>query len=1058
MKRILINAAQAEEVRVAIVDGQKLFDLDIENADREQKKGNIYRGRISRIEPSLEAAFVDFGSERHGFLPFKEISAEYFNDPEINHSKTRIDRVVNEGDYVVVQVEKEERGTKGAALTTFMSLAGRYLVLMPNNPDAGGISRRIEGDERSELKEKLSDLVIPETMGIIIRTAGVGRSLDELQWDLNYLTSVFTKIKEASISREGVFFIFQESNVINRSIRDHMRSDIGEVLVDNIEIHGKVKDLVAQVMPDYVSRVKQYTDETPLFNRFQIEGQIESAFRREVRLPSGGSLIIDPTEALVSIDINSAKATKGSDIEETALQTNLEASEEIARQLRLRDMGGLIVIDFIDMTGNKNQRDVENRLKDALKTDRARVQVGRISRFGLLEMSRQRLRPSLGESSGIVCPRCHGRGSIRDVQSLALQILRLLEDEAVKDRTGEVRCEVPIPVATFLLNEKRQQLESIQHRHRVKIIVIPNGNLDTPKYDLQRIRDDDPQIAGTTLSIEIESAFQENDEDFLQQRSIKTKEHPIVNENHARIQAPKAINKKNNISKTNALKNGSSQNPAKKVRPRRNRKIHSKPEKSWWTTFWNYIVGSNKTETKKNLKENKFRKNQNENLANTVDPIENKAHPNSQIIEEENNIKEKSRRRRRRRNTYKARSENNESITKEGLSDSEVKFSQHQKLIESHKENLHARSERASRIERGKVSIAEQQAKLEAHTSTSSGKDINSNSVIHDKVGEFNEFDEKKKRGRNRRGTKAKTLPAKEISKCDDEKSGILQTEAPEVKSDKQRGDKINFDDEAKLRGDVSNIKQILPEKQLDSEDLESIVAPQKQNRRNSPRRSQWGKRFSNSDKSIKNAPKTNESIISNELPHIENFTATVEHQEQLGPTENEKNQVGMIENKKDENQAPLQKKKNRRGSPRFEKNKNLDPFDDARENFVTDNEKQEETKIQNISDLKPNNFLTDTPSENIKKGTKSRRGKSKKKPTESHTNDIDNIEISTSETISGIPDNNNSSNFAKESIKEDEILENKENSLNCSESKIPIKQKRRGRRNPTSKKLNDLE
>ena len=443
MKRILINALQAEETRVAMVDGQKLYDLDIESSDREQKKGNIYRAKISRIEPSLEAAFIDFGSERHGFLPLKEISPEYFYNAPTEGERTKIDRVLKEGQELIVQVEKEERGTKGAALTTYISLAGRYLVLMPNNPEAGGISRRIEGDDRAELRDKLANLTITQGAGVIIRTAGVGRTVEELQWDLDYLDTAWQAIKQAALSGVAPFLIYQESNVIVRAIRDYLRQDIGEVLVDSELVFEKVKDLVQQVMPSYGSKIKRYQDETPLFNRFQIEGQIESAFQREVRLPSGGSIVIDPTEALVSIDINSARATKGGDIEETALCTNLEAADEIARQLRLRDMGGLIVIDFIDMSANKNQKAVENRLKEALKSDRARVQIGRISRFGLLEMSRQRLRPSLGETSGVVCPRCHGQGSIRDVQSLALQILRLLEDETVKERTGEVRVKFP---------------------------------------------------------------------------------------------------------------------------------------------------------------------------------------------------------------------------------------------------------------------------------------------------------------------------------------------------------------------------------------------------------------------------------------------------------------------------------------------------------------------------------------------------------------------------------------------------------------------------------------
>ena len=450
MKRMLINATQPEELRVALVDGQRLYDLDIESGAREQKKANIYKGRITRIEPSLEAAFVDFGSERHGFLPLKEISREYFKKaPE---GRVNIKDVLSEGQEVIVQVEKEERGNKGAALTTFISLAGRYLVLMPNNPRAGGISRRIEGEERNELREALNGLVAPADMGLIVRTAGLGRSSEEMQWDLDYLLQLWTAIKEASLDRSAPFLIYQESNVIIRAIRDYLRQDIGEVLIDSVEAQDEALTFIRQVMPQYASKIKLYEDSVPLFNRFQIESQIETAFQRVVELPSGGSIVIDPTEALVSIDINSARATKGSDIEETALQTNLEAAEEIARQLRLRDIGGLIVIDFIDMTPAKNQRAVEEKVRECLEADRARVQVGRISRFGLLEMSRQRLRPSLGESSGIVCPRCNGTGIIRDVESLSLAILRLIEEEALKDRTAEVRAQVPIPVAAFLLN------------------------------------------------------------------------------------------------------------------------------------------------------------------------------------------------------------------------------------------------------------------------------------------------------------------------------------------------------------------------------------------------------------------------------------------------------------------------------------------------------------------------------------------------------------------------------------------------------------------------------
>ena len=490
MKRMLINATHTEELRVALVDGQKLYDLDIEASSREQKKANIYKGKITRIEPSLEAAFVDFGADRHGFLPLKEISKEYF-DPAAGKGRVNIKQALREGQEVVVQVDKEERGNKGAALTTFISLAGRYLVLMPNNSRAGGISRRIEGEERSQLKEAMGGLNTPKNMGVIVRTAGIGRSTEDLQWDLDYLLQFWESITEASETRAAPFLIYQESNVIIRAIRDYLRQDIGEVLVDAPAVFDEVVSFVRGVMPAYESKIKLYEDETPLFSRYQIEAQIETAFQREVKLPSGGSIVIDPTEALVSIDINSARSTKGTDIEDTAVQTNLEAAEEIARQLRLRDMGGLIVIDFIDMGQAKNQRDVENRVRKSLELDRARVQVGKISRFGLLEMSRQRLRPSLSETRAEVCPRCSGQGTIRDIESLALSIMRLIYEESSKEKTSEVQAILPVPVATFLLNEKRSQIIEIEKRQSVRVIIIPNSSMDSPHYELKRLRDED---------------------------------------------------------------------------------------------------------------------------------------------------------------------------------------------------------------------------------------------------------------------------------------------------------------------------------------------------------------------------------------------------------------------------------------------------------------------------------------------------------------------------------------------------------------------------------------
>ena len=491
MKKMLINATEREEVRVALVDGQRLYDLDIENRARLQTKANIYKAKVTRVEPSLEAAFVDFGAERHGFLPLKEIAHQYYRSSSPDDGKMKIKDAIKEGTEVIVQVDKEERGTKGAALTTYISLPGRYMVLMPNNPRAGGISRRIEGDDRSELRDALAQLEIPDGMGVIIRTAGVGRTAEELQWDLDYLLKLWAAISEAADENAPPTLLYQESDVIIRAIRDYLKDDIDQVLIDEPHAHRQALDFVSMVMPKYQNRIKAYNDGLPLFNRFQVEGQIETAFQREVRLPSGGSIVIDPTEALVSIDINSARATKGSDIEATALQTNLEAADEIARQLRLRDMGGLVVIDFIDMNASKNQRAVENRMREALEIDRARVQLGRISRFGLLEMSRQRLRPSLGETSGMVCPRCTGQGSIRDTKSLALAILRLIQEEASKERTGEVRVIVPVDVSAFLLNEKRAAVGEIEQASKVRVVVIPNPNMQTPHFEVIRLRDDE---------------------------------------------------------------------------------------------------------------------------------------------------------------------------------------------------------------------------------------------------------------------------------------------------------------------------------------------------------------------------------------------------------------------------------------------------------------------------------------------------------------------------------------------------------------------------------------
>ncbi|WKZ86210.1 Rne/Rng family ribonuclease [Ralstonia pickettii] len=493
MKRMLFNATQQEELRVAIVDGQKLIDIDIETAGREQRKGNIYKGVITRIEPSLEACFVNYGEERHGFLPFKEVARAYFKDG-VDVRNARIQDALREGQELIVQVEKEERGNKGAALTTFISLAGRYLVLMPNNPRGGGVSRRIEGEDRQELRETMAQLEVPDGMSIIARTAGIGRSAEELQWDLNYLMQLWKAVDGAAVDNKAPLLIYLESSLVIRAIRDYFQPDIGEILIDTDDIYDQARAFMSVVMPDNMNRVKKYRDDVPLFSRFQIEHQIESAYSRMVMLPSGGAIVIDHTEALVAIDVNSARATKGADIEETAARTNLEAADEIARQLRLRDLGGLIVIDFIDMESSKAQKDVETRLKDALRHDRARVQMGKISRFGLMELSRQRLRPSLSEGSHVTCPRCNGTGHIRDTESSALQVLRIIQEEAMKENTAAIHCQVPVEVAAFLLNEKRPDINLIETRFKVNVLLIPNKHLETPHYKLERLRHDDPRL------------------------------------------------------------------------------------------------------------------------------------------------------------------------------------------------------------------------------------------------------------------------------------------------------------------------------------------------------------------------------------------------------------------------------------------------------------------------------------------------------------------------------------------------------------------------------------
>jgi ribonuclease E len=528
MKRMLVNATQEEELRVALVDGQRIYDLDIEVPSREQKKANVYKGRITRVEPSLEACFVDFGAERHGFLPLKEISKEYFKGGQAPGGRN-IRELLEEGQDVIVQVEKEERGNKGAALTTFISLAGRFLVLMPNNARAGGVSRRIEGEDREQLREALDQVQIPDSMGAIVRTAGVGRSAEELQWDLDNLKEVWTAVAAAAEGRPAPFLIYPESKAIIRALRDYLADDIGEILVDNQDVFNEAQQYMQRFMPAGLRKLKLYEDSVPLFTRFQIENQIESAHSHKVNLPSGGSIVIDPTEALVSIDINSARATRGSDIETTALNTNLEAADEIARQLRLRDLGGLIVIDFIDMESQKNQRAVEDRLRDAVRQDRARIQIGRLSRFGLLELSRQRLRPSIGESTSIACPRCSGMGTIRSVDSLALALLRLIGEEARKDRTVKVIAQLPVEVATYLMNEKREWLNGIETKSGAQVVLVPNKYMETPSYEIRRVRDDEAGLPeNTAISHQIPVAPQPAPNEGVKQQEAPAPLAPAV--------------------------------------------------------------------------------------------------------------------------------------------------------------------------------------------------------------------------------------------------------------------------------------------------------------------------------------------------------------------------------------------------------------------------------------------------------------------------------------------------------------------------------------------------
>ena len=549
MKRMLVNATQAEERRLAIVDGQKLLDYEIEIEGREQRKGNIYKAVVTRVEPSLEACFVDYGEDRHGFLPFKEISRNYFT-PGVPVNQARISDVIREGQELMVQVEKEERGNKGAALTTFVSLAGRYVVLMPNNPRGGGVSRRIEGDDRAELKEAMDQLEYPAGSSIIARTAGIGRSAPELQWDLNYLIKLWTAIEGAGKGGKGAFLIYQESSLVIRAIRDYFNTDIGDILFDTDDVYEQARQFMAHVMPEHEHRVKRYRDDAPLFSRFQIEHQIESAYARTVQLPSGGAIVIDHTEALVSVDVNSARAIKGGDIEETATRTNLEAADEVARQMRLRDLGGLIVIDFIDMEESRNRRDVENRLRDALRQDRARVQFGTISKFGLMEMSRQRLRPALSEGASIPCPRCGGSGHIRDTESSALQILRIIQEESLKDSTASVLCQVPVDVASFLQNEKRSEISKIEMKQRINVLLVPNKTLETPNYRLERLKHDDPRLDGIEASYKMAEDIEDPTTVTRRSQEKHNKQEPVIKGVLPDAPAPQAMARPEPVART----------------------------------------------------------------------------------------------------------------------------------------------------------------------------------------------------------------------------------------------------------------------------------------------------------------------------------------------------------------------------------------------------------------------------------------------------------------------------------------------------------------------------
>jgi ribonuclease E len=677
MKRMLINATQPEEVRIALVDGQKLYDLNIETPHHQKKKANIYKGTVTRIEPSLEAAFVDYGSERHGFLPFKEVAEEFF--PKTSAEKhPNIKEVLKEGQEIIVQVQKEERGNKGAALTTQITLAGPYIVMMPNNPKAGGISRQIEGNDRSDTRESLANIEMPKGSGLIIRTAGVGKSTEELQWSISYLSQLWDAIKKSANEKQAPFLIHQESDIVILALRDYLRQDIGEIIIDDMETFQKAKDFIQHVMPQQVFKVKPYQDTTPLFTRFQVESQIETAYTREVKLPSGGEIVIDITEALTSIDINSSRSIKGSDIEETAYHTNLEAAYEIARQLRLRDLGGLIVIDFIDMHTNRNQRDIENKMREAVKSDRAKVKIGKISLFGLLEMSRQRLRPSIDESTQMICPRCKGVGVIRGVESLSLSLLRLIEEESMKEATRRITVQLPVDVASFLLNEKRHQIIQIEDRHKLHVMIVPNEHLASPNYLIERVRHGDEMSVDS--SYKVKEIIKENISQVTE-KTIKQKEEPVIknlpplspppspkvadNNKYSKSLISRMWGALFNIEEEAKEKPSQSQDNKKKSQNNRNKSRSNKKryEKTNTKNKTNSVQNNKKTPTAKN-ETNRKAKSTKTKLQPKVETVSTQQQPVKNTVEKEPKPKQRSR--------YNSRSYNGRRRKPEGAEDMSI--------------------------------------------------------------------------------------------------------------------------------------------------------------------------------------------------------------------------------------------------------------------------------------------------------------------------------------------------------------------------------------------------